>query len=207
MSTTASHGKQLAVRVPHRVPSGTADNAGHQLGGRSHLSLSGHRHLRPRPTRTLAVDRTRASPCPVAVGAHTRRARLKVSATVPEHGQRSRYIAPTCHAAPEQERRTSATSRAPTHADRHLWRDGTSGVMVLSARPAPGRTASRTDCPPVHRFGLSYRAVEELLTERGSRSTMSPCAGGCSASLRSSATPPGPVATRSATVGSSTRPT
>ena len=43
MPTTASHRKQLTVRVSHCVPSATADNPRHQLGGGPHLSLSCHR--------------------------------------------------------------------------------------------------------------------------------------------------------------------
>jgi hypothetical protein len=57
------------------------------------------------------------------------------------------------------------------------------------------------------RFGLSYRDVEELLAERGSRSIMSLCSGGCSASRHCSSTRPDRAATRSATAGTSMRPT
>jgi len=57
------------------------------------------------------------------------------------------------------------------------------------------------------RYGLSYRDVEELLGERGSRSTTSPSTGGCSASRHFWPMQPGRVGTQSATVGSSTRPT
>jgi hypothetical protein len=45
------------------------------------------------------------------------------------------------------------------------------------------------------RFGLSYRDVEELLAERGSRSTTSPSTGGSSGSRRCWPRPPGPAAT------------
>jgi hypothetical protein len=43
MPTTASHREQLTVRVSDRVPSGTADNPRHQLGGRPDLNLPCHR--------------------------------------------------------------------------------------------------------------------------------------------------------------------
>ncbi len=57
------------------------------------------------------------------------------------------------------------------------------------------------------RFGLSYRDVEELLAERGSRSTTSPCTDGFSGSHLSSPRPRGPVGTWSGTDGKWTRPT
>src|SRR5207244_1206160 len=41
--TAPGHSKQLAVRISHRVPPGTADDAWKQLSGGSHFSLLGHR--------------------------------------------------------------------------------------------------------------------------------------------------------------------
>jgi hypothetical protein len=43
MPASASHREQLTVRVSYRIPSGTADNPGHQLGGRPNFDLSCHR--------------------------------------------------------------------------------------------------------------------------------------------------------------------
>jgi transposase-like protein len=56
------------------------------------------------------------------------------------------------------------------------------------------------------RYGLAYRDVEELLAERGSRSTTSRSIDGCSDSLRCSLTPPGRAAAPPVTAGSSMRP-
>jgi hypothetical protein len=57
------------------------------------------------------------------------------------------------------------------------------------------------------RFGLSYRDVEELLTERGIEVDRVTVYRGCNASHRSSPMRPGRADTRSATVGTWTRPT
>ena len=57
------------------------------------------------------------------------------------------------------------------------------------------------------RFGLSYRDVEELLANVGSRSTTSLSTGGCSASRDCSRTRPDRAGMRSVTVGSWTRRT
>jgi transposase-like protein len=56
------------------------------------------------------------------------------------------------------------------------------------------------------RSGLSYRDLEELLTERGSRSTMSASTAGCCASRRYWPTPPNHAATPLGTDGRWTRP-
>jgi hypothetical protein len=55
------------------------------------------------------------------------------------------------------------------------------------------------------RYGLSYRDVEELLAERGSRSTTSRSTGGCSASPRCWPTRPDSPGTHLVIDGSSTR--
>ena len=55
------------------------------------------------------------------------------------------------------------------------------------------------------RFGLSYRDIEELLAERGVRSTTSPCIGGCCASRRCWPMPPDRADTPSVTAGRWTR--
>jgi hypothetical protein len=55
------------------------------------------------------------------------------------------------------------------------------------------------------RFGLSYRDLEELLTERGVEVDHVTIYGGCSGSRACSPTPPGHAATPWVTVGRSTR--
>ena len=56
------------------------------------------------------------------------------------------------------------------------------------------------------RFGLSYRDVEELLTERGVEVDHVTVYRGCGGSCRCWLRPPDPAGTPSATVGSWTRP-
>jgi len=57
------------------------------------------------------------------------------------------------------------------------------------------------------RFPLSYRDVEELLTERGIQADHVTIYRWCYGSRRCWPRPPGPAATRSGTVGRSMRPT
>ncbi|MDQ1737793.1 MAG: transposase, family [Pseudonocardiales bacterium] len=57
------------------------------------------------------------------------------------------------------------------------------------------------------RYGLSYRDVEELLAEHGSRSTTSRSIAGCRPSPPSSSTPRARRDTRRAIAGSRMRPT
>jgi hypothetical protein len=55
------------------------------------------------------------------------------------------------------------------------------------------------------RDNLCYRDVEELLIDRGARSTTARYCGGCNASRHCWPTPPGSLATHRVTAGSSTK--
>ena len=91
-------------------------------------------------------------------------------------------------------------------------------MRTCRPRPAPiARSAFAGFCFPPDvivlavrwylRFGLSYRDVEELLTERGVEVDTSPSTGGSSASLRCWPRLPGPADMPSVTAGRSMRPT